>query len=213
MKAAVFDFDGTLCPGDSVVRYLRFCVREGIAPKRQWIEAARGYFDQRLHPERISAAKARALSFIAGRERSVMDEAAKRFFAEELKPRFHAEGLREMERLGAAGCRIVVLSASASVYMDALTEFMPADAVLSTPCECVGGRYTGRVGANCRDEEKVRRLREWADDEELRIVSAYGDSVHDVPLLSLAEEPVWVNPSGKALRAFPAKTVRWGGDG
>ena len=211
MRAAVFDFDGTLCPGDSIVPYLRFCVREGPAPHSQWLRAASGYLRQLLRPSEVAAAKARSLSFIAGRTRAEMDALAERFFRECLRPRFFPEAVRAVEACRAEGLCTVVLSASASVYMDALPRFLPLDAVLCTRCELKDGRYTGQVGPNCRGEEKVRRLRAWAGDEPLEVVRAYGDSAHDIPVMRLAAEPVWVNPSGKAAGLFRAETVLWKG--
>lgn len=209
MRLAVFDFDGTLCPGDSIVPYLRFCVREGAAPRSQWLRAAAGYLRQRVHPSEVSVAKAQSLSFIAGRGKAEMDALAEQFFRECLVPRLFPEGIGAMEAVRAAGCCVLVVSASASVYMDALPKFMPADAVLSTACEVKDGRYTGRVGPNCRGEEKITRIRAWAAGEPFEIVRAYGDSFHDAPVLALAQEPFWVNPSRRALHRLNAETVRW----
>ena len=212
MRVALFDFDGTLCPGDSIVPFLRFCVREGIAPRTQWLKAAAGYLNQKIHPEAVSAAKAKTLSFICGKTKEEMDALAERFFRECLQPRFYKEGIDTLERMRREGLKTIVLSASASVYMDLLPQFMPVDVILSTVCELDGnGRYTGNVGSNCRGEEKLNRLRAWANGEETEIVYAYGDSAHDVPMLAAAQRPVWVNPSRKAAERLRAETVSWEG--
>ena len=210
---ALFDFDGTLCPGDSIVPYLRFCIHEGIAPRSQWLQALAGYMNQKIHPESVSAAKARTLSFIRGKSKEEMDKLAKRFFSECLQSRFYTKGEQTLTKLRDEGIKTIVLSASASVYMDVLPKFLPIDVILSTPCEIdQNGIYTGAVGPNCRDEEKINRLLAWANGEELEVVYAYGDSAHDVPMLSLAQHPVWVNPSRKVLNSLQAETVNWKGD-
>ena len=147
-RFALFDFDGTLCPGDSIVPYLRFCIREGIAPRGQWLRAGGGWLRQALRPSQVVSAKEQSLSFIAGHRVEEMDALARRFFAQELQPRFFADGLREIERLKQAGYRIVVISASADVYMRVLPEFLPCEAVLATRCLTEDGRYTGRIEAN-----------------------------------------------------------------
>ena len=47
IPVAAFDFDGTLCPGDSIVPFLRFCIQEGLAGKAQFFRAARGFLLQK----------------------------------------------------------------------------------------------------------------------------------------------------------------------
>lgn len=210
MRIALFDFDGTLCPGDSIVPYIRFCIHKGQAPYSQWLKAAGGYLHQRLHPEAVSESKAKSLSFIRGRTKTEMDTIAEQFFRKCLQPRFYQEAEEVIKSLRDQDIKAIVLSASASVYMDVLPQFLPVDAVLSTVCELDSeDRYTGAVGLNCRGEEKLRRLREWADGEELEIVTAYGDSAHDIPMLSLAEHPVWVNPSANVAVKEQGEIVHW----
>ncbi|MBR4457416.1 MAG: HAD-IB family hydrolase [Clostridia bacterium] len=208
MRMALFDFDGTLCPGDSIVPYLRLCVREGLAPKAQWLRAGLGYILQRLRLIPVSRAKAMTLSFIRGRSREEMDALARRFFREELLPRCHPEGLREIRRLRNEGIRVAVISASPEVYMRVLPEFVKVDAVLATPCEeDPKGLYTGEVGPNCRGEEKVRRVREaWPDAE---IVTAYGDSRGDLPMLAMTDRAVLVNAGGRLASKAGVSTVTW----
>lgn len=209
MRLALFDFDGTLCPGDSIVPFLRFCIRAGAAPATQWLKAAAGYVGQRLRLIPVSRAKAMTLSFIRGKTREETDALARQFFREHIVPRCYAEGLREIERLRREGVLVAVVSASPEVYMRVLPEFLPADALLATPC-AIGpdGRYTGEVGPNCRDEEKVRRVRSaWPDDAE--IVAAYGDSAHDLPMLSMAERAVLVNAKDKTAAKAHAERLIW----
>ena len=54
---------------------------------------------------------------------------------------------------------VVVVSASTSLYMDLLPEFMPVDDVLSTSCPFdEEGQYTGLVGENCWGVQKPLRI-------------------------------------------------------
>ncbi len=212
-QLALFDFDGTLCPGDSIVPFLRFCVGEGLAPRRQWLRAGRGYLSQLLHPERVRSAKAATLSFLKGKNREEMEKAAETFIRQKLAPRFYPEGIRTLERLRREGVAVLLISASADVYMRLMPDFLPVDEVLATPC-LVGpdGRYAGEIGENCRGEEKIRRLREWQTEqaEETEVLYAYGDSAHDLPMLGLARHPVLVNADGRLAARLPgAAVVQW----
>ena len=66
------------------------------------------------------------------------------------------------------------------------------------------GRYEG---ANCRGEEKVRRLRGWIDgrEEAPARLWAYGNSRGDLRMLAAADVGVNVGRLGRLgrLRAFP----------
>ena len=210
-RAALFDIDGTICPGDSILPWLDFCVREGMAPLSQWAWAGGWYLAQRIRPDLILRAKEKTLSFIKGRRQKDLDEAAQRFFIERVKPRLYPGALAEIRRLREEGWRIVVISASAEVYMRSLLTVLPADLILATECEIdTDGRYTGHLGVNCKGAEKVRRWRKAAAELQWDAVRAYGDSVSDADMLRFCAEPVWVNASARARRMLPdAQTVRW----
>ena len=159
---AFFDFDDTLAHGDSILPFLLYCIRKRISPRRQLVKAAGAFLYWKLRPSRASRAKSATLSFLKGRSADEMLDVARAFFRDEYLPRFYQDGLTELWSLRSQGMKLVVVSASPDVYMRALPEFMPLDAVLSTRCEVGGdGRYTGQVGENCKGEEKVRRIEQF----------------------------------------------------
>lgn len=77
---AFFDFDNTLCKGDSILPFVLWCVRTGRAPASILGKAFCGYVKQRLHPEMVSIAKMEALSFLKGKPKAEIDEIARGFF-------------------------------------------------------------------------------------------------------------------------------------
>ena len=215
MPFALFDFDKTLCRGDSVLPYLLYCIRKGHAPARQIFRAAAGYVKQRIKPTLVTVAKMEALSYITGRTEAEMDEIARGFFRDVLMKRVFADGLAELKRLREAGYRIVVVSASASVYMRVLPEFLPVDAVMSTVCAVdAEGRYNGLIGENCKGLQKPLRIAEYLAASHATLdydrSRAYGDSASDAPMLSLTAHPVLVNPAKGLRSALPdAEKVHW----
>ena len=210
-EAVLFDFDGTLCPGDSIVPWLRFCIHAGAAPRWQWLPAAGGYLRQRLNPARTVSAKETTLSFIQGRTEAEFTPLASRFMAECIAPRIHPEARQLMDELHRDGMKIVVISASPDLYMRCLKEILPVDGLLATVCETDrNGVYTGRITSNCRGGEKVRRWEARNRDRGWRPARAYGDSIRDLPMLSLAETPFLVNPDAALCKALPqACILRW----
>ena len=211
---AFFDFDDTLARGDSILPYLLYCIRRGLAPRQQLLKAAAAFLRWKLQPSTGRAAKETSLSFIAGRTVEEMDEIARDFFREMQQKRFFEDAAPELFRLRELGATIVVVSASSDVYMRVLPEFLPVDAVLSTVCETADGHYTGKVGKNCKGEEKVRRIEAWLAAQGLSIdkarSSGYGDSPSDAPMLLLTGHPTLVNPKRKLVRRIPdGRLCRW----
>lgn len=212
---ALFDFDKTLCRGDSVLPYLLYCVRKGHAPLTQIFRAAGGYVKQRIRPTLVTVAKMDALSFIRGRAEDEMDEIARAFFRDVLMKRVYQEGLQELRRLREEGKHILVASASASVYMRVLPEFLPVDAVLATDCAIdADGRYNGLIGENCKGLQKPLRIASYLAANHMTLdydaSCAYGDSASDAPMLSLTVSPTLVNPAKGLRDALPeARIVHW----
>ncbi len=213
-KCAFFDFDDTLARGDSVVPFLFYAVRRGVAPKSQLLRAAWGFLTQLGRPGNIRRAKEHTFSFIKDKAQAELDDLARDFFREIITPRLFEDAIAHLWQLKSEGYTIVVVSASVEAYMHLLPEFLPVDAVLSTRCECLDGRYTGRIEANCKGDEKPRRIAAWLTENGLELdvpaSRAYGDSPSDAPMLRLVGQPTLVNPGKKLAAALPnAPHVCW----
>lgn len=90
---------------------------------------------------------------------------------------------------------VVIVSASFGEYMHVVGDLLEVDAVLCTELTKHDGTLTGELdGANCRGEEKVRRLREWLSTTGLGgdVDVAYGDSAGDAAMLGAARVAVHV---------------------
>lgn len=211
---AFFDFDDTLAKGDSIFPFLLYCIKRGYAPRRQLFKAAVGFLRWKLQPSSGRAVKEMTLSFIKGRTVEDMDALARDFFRDVQQKAFFEDAAPELFRLRQLGAKIVIVSASSDLYMKVLPEFLPVDAVISTVCEVQEGRYTGKIGKNCKGEEKVARIRRWLDEQGLTIdrehSAGYGDSPSDAPMLLLTAAPTLVNPKRKLRAALPeGRIVHW----
>lgn len=211
---AFFDFDDTLAKGDSIFPFLLYCIRRGIAPKHQLFKAAAGFLRWKIHPSSGRAVKEWSLSYIKDRTVEEMDGIARDFFRDVQQKAFFADAAPELFRLREQGVKIVIVSASSDLYMKVLPEFLPLDAVISTVCETRDGRYTGKIGKNCKGEEKVRRIEAWLKEQGLSIdkkhSAGYGDSPSDAPMLLLTASPNLVNPKRKLVQNVPqGRILRW----
>jgi phosphatidylglycerophosphatase C len=107
---------------------------------------------------------------------------------------------RRLEWHRRAGHRLVIVSASPTIYLETAGRLLGVDAVLATELEVDGnGRLTGRLSRpNCRGAEKALRLQAWlesagrAPSGRPRELWAYGDSAGDGEMLALADVAVWV---------------------
>lgn len=211
IKIALFDFDDTISTGDSIIPYIAYCIRRRVAPRTQWLQALRALWGYTVPCRSLPRPKEAALSFIRGKTVEEMAEIARDFYETVLKPQLKPEALAEMESLKAKGYTILLVSASAAVYMDALRALPLVDDVLSTPCCIENGIYTGKMGADCRLEEKPCRVKAWLKEkglaERAQIVRAYGNSTHDIPMLQLAEQAVLVSPSKKLRERMPRAAI------
>ena len=158
MKYALFDYDGTLAPGDSIVPFMLYAVQKGKAPVSRLIVAGVTAILPYLFPKRFTHgwAKRKALAFLKGRSRAEMDAFALTFFHDKVEKKLYADGQRELARLKQEGYHILLVSASPDVYLNAIGHALGAEAVLATTCglEADGETYTGLVGENCKGVEK-----------------------------------------------------------
>ena len=211
---AFFDFDDTLAKGDSIFPFLLYCIKRGIAPKHQLFKAAAGFLRWKIQPSSGRAVKEWSLSYIKDRTVEEMDGIARDFFRDVQQKAFFADAAPELFRLREQGVKIVIVSASSDLYMKVLPEFLPVDAVISTVCETRDGRYTGKIGKNCKGKEKVRRIEAWLKEQGLSIdkehSAGYGDSPSDAPMLLLTASPNLVNPKRKLVQNVPqGRILRW----
>jgi phosphatidylglycerophosphatase C len=106
------------------------------------------------------------------------------------------------------GDRVVVVSASPEAYVAPAARLLGADGAVATRLEVAGGALTGRYdGANCRGEEKLRRLTAWVADAPEQPVRTwtYGNSRGDLRMLAAADVGVNLGRLGRfgRLRPFP----------
>lgn len=183
MRLAVFDFDGTMIRGDSVVSYLVFAAKEGLLPVSRLISAGLCACLHRLGLMSAQKAKSAALSF-RGKVPQDRLTALDRAFAEALLSRIRPDALDAVKDHRQRGDTVVLLTASTDHYMRFVAEGLPADRLI-----CSETDRAGQVLRNVRGEEKVKALQEFLDSQpeqaEFPGSCAYGDSASDLPLLRL----------------------------
>ncbi len=204
-RVAVFDFDGTIIYGDSVVNMLQIGRRQGKVSFSLLLKAA--IAGALYHLGFISAisSKRAAHAFLA--EMSDADrEKFLREFAQSLFNRARPEAIRQLNAHKTAGDHVILCSASGDCYMQYVAPLLGVDALLCTPCDEKGLP----CGENCRGKEKVRRVNAYlleAGMENAVLAAGYGDTLGDAPILRKCNNPVLVRPKKKLKKALPNATV------
>ena len=216
---ALFDFDGTLCPGDSLIPFCLYAYRHGLCSLGQLFRGGAAGLGYGLHLLSAKRAKEITLCFLKGKSQAQVAQAARGFCREKLLPRLYAQGMEAVKRHHNAGERVLLVSASPELYLTCLREKLPIDGLIATRMYVdENGLYTGQMaGENCRGVEKPLRLAEYLAARGLEVdyaaSTAYGDSGGDASMMELCGRKVAVNPKKKLqkrLRHSSGVTVaRW----
>ncbi len=199
-RAAFFDFDGTLIRGDSILRFLRFALGRGAVSRREVLCLVPHVLSAKAGREPMERVKERALAFEGRLSPGDRERLCGDFVREEVIPHLSPRGLETWEALRNEGARMVLVSASTDDYMVHVARALGADVLL-----CTRLFPDGRVGPNCRGEEKVRRILSWQaslpreEAADLGDSDAFGDSAGDLPMLRLCGRPHAVDP-GRRLK-------------
>lgn len=207
-RIAAFDFDGTLIPGDSVIRYLRYAFKKRYISAAQLIRSAcwGAFYKAGLCDE--TTAKTKSLSFchtLPGKKLQQLDE---RFVLEDLVPLFRKDGLDTIRGLKEHGYLVWIVSASTRNYMQYVARELKADHLICTEFE------NDAVTSNCKGPEKVRRignaLKQQGIQADLKQCRAYGDSKSDLPMLQAMGEGYLINAGKKLCKKAPSlQRLHW----
>jgi HAD superfamily hydrolase (TIGR01490 family) len=216
---ALFDFDGTLIRGDSIILLCLYAYRKGYMSRRY---AAKALHTALLYGLRLCPpvrAKERVLSFLVGMTDAQLSTIAEDFCQTVLVPRLRPQGLETIRTHRAAGHEVLLVSASSIFYLKRLQARLGVDDIIGTRLDVdETGVFAGQVcGENCRGLQKPLRLAEYlaAKGDRLDYDSsfAYGDSYSDLPMLRLCAHKVAINPKARLWRALRkldgATHVQW----
>lgn len=203
---ALFDFDGTLCPGDSLIPFCLYAFRHGRCSLPRLLCGGLAGIGYGLRLVSARQSKQAALGFLKGMTVAEADALAQSFCRDKLLPRLYPEGMQAVKDHHNARQRALLVSASPELYLKFLREKLPLDGIVATRLHVdETGRYTGQIaGENCRGVEKPLRLAEYlaARGEEIDYASssAYGDSAGDAPMMELCARKVAINPKRKLMK-------------
>jgi phosphatidylglycerophosphatase C len=201
---ALFDLDGTLTHHDTLLPFLAgYLAQHPARVLRLWrlVLALLAYALRGRDRGRLKSQAIRAV--MGGNARPRVAAWAERF-VDGLRATgaFRAAGLEILEAHRAAGDSLVLLSASPDLYVPLIGRLLRFDRTVCTEIRWDGERLDGGLRTpNRRGEEKVRCLQRLREECPNTPVTAYGNSLSDLPHLERADRALLVNGNSAARRA------------
>jgi HAD superfamily hydrolase (TIGR01490 family) len=190
---ALFDFDGTLTTKDSLLEFIKY----SCGSLQYYLVMALFspvIFYHTMITKDGEAAKQMLLSFLfKGLKQSELESIGAAFVEQVLPKIERAEMMDVLWDMKKRGYRVVVISASISIWLKPWTDSLGVE-LLCTEFEFKNGMFTGRFATtNCNGTEKVARIRKHLNLMDYAPIYAYGNSKGDLPMLALADFPFMNN--------------------
>ena len=206
-RVAVFDCDGTLWSGDSGYGFMVWSLEQGLVSRStsDWIDTRyRAYLAGDVSEVQICG---EMVQIYSGLHEQELRTAAARYFNEFVRSRVFPEMAGLVAALRQAGVELwAVSSTNKWVVSEGVRDFgIPEEHVLAAEVTVADGVISSDIVDVPTDEAKASALRRVGL---ARPDAVFGNSIHDLAMLEIAEKPFPVNPS-PALLATAAKNG-WG---
>jgi len=199
-----FDLDHTIISTVSGTLLVKGAMRKGLMTPGQFTRILFLWMIYRLKMRDPAKIINLLIDWLKGLTEKDIAELCSVVFNEEIKASVYEEA-REAVRIHKEKNAHVVILSSALVYIcREIADILEIDDIICSRLEVKNGYLTGQTeGPLCFGEEKVRKLREYCEKNNAVIADTwyYGDSVSDLPALSIAGNPVCINPDKKLKKA------------
>ncbi len=197
MKLVLFDLDDTLFDGDTEGRWVEYMYQNNLIKASDFFEKMKffeseyrkGNLDVILYSEfLLSPLIGKCFSDVKNHIDSFVSDVVVRLtddLTKELLDK-HKDDTK------------VLTSGSLSFLVHKISHKLGIENSFGTDPEYSDDKFTGRVdGVPNFSEEKVRRIKLWKGSKEFEDITAYSDSIHDLPLLEFSDNAIAVSPDDK----------------
>ena len=197
-KLAIFDVDYTITRKETLMELYKYTIRED---KTKVKYLPRALFSGLMYILKIydeKRVKESFLKFLEGQHEKDISELVKRFYKNRLSNILYSDSIEMMKRLKSEGYDIYLISATPEFYLYELYALKEVDKIIGTRFQFQEGIFTRSMeGNNCKGEEKVKRLMEVLEKENIEVdfkeSYMFSDSLSDKPLLDLVGKPYLIN--------------------
>lgn len=193
---ALVDICGTLVDLNTLTEFVKFIHRTRVSGYIAWLLFSSALLANRLGLIGGISLRAVAVWSLYGIRHNALQAAADVFFESRCYARLNNELINHLNILKSRNHKIILVSATLCVIAKTFARKLNYDAVLATELEFKDQVATGSVlGVYCEQGEKVNRIKASFGGIEVEGVqiSAYGNSVDDLPMLEWSKFPhvIW----------------------
>lgn len=209
MKLAIFDFDGTLFPQDTLpfllsqwfnLRYSKTKLLKVYLPLVPLYILYKSGINSRLTREqmRVKALQGFNRIFIGMTEQEIIE-----YFSgtcESIKGLLNSSVVEEVQKAKEAGFHTVILSGSYSLLLKGIGEYLEIDTIIGTEMYFSNGIFNHNKELDLiSGSSKTEKLNSYFINHEINWLESYAfaDSYTDLDILELVGNPVVVNPDQK----------------
>ena len=202
MALAFFDMDGTLVNGDTNDISIGHFVDLKLAPK-SIIETLNEY-ERRFYLGTLDINEfvRFACTPLLGLDKDKLDEVLTTTIRDHIITKVRSGALDEIKFHQAKGNTIVIVTSTMDYLVQKVAYFLGIEHYIAAPMERVDGVLTGKqCGIVPYQKDKVTRIKEFVKEHNLSLEGSYGygDTINDIPMLSLCTYKYAVNPNEKLL--------------
>ena len=197
-KLAIFDVDFTITNKETLLEFFKFMLKKdkkNIKYLLRVIVSGILYGIKVYDEKRV---KECFLKFIDGINEKDLNNLVKNYYDERLTNIFYKDAIDKIKELKQKGYKIYLISASPEFYLKEFYAIKEVDMIIGTRFHFNDGKFARKMlGANCKGEEKVKRLMSVLKEKNIRVdfknSLMFSYSLSDTPLLDLVGNGYLIN--------------------
>lgn len=197
-KLAIFDVDFTITNKETLLEFFKFILKKdnkNIKYVPRVITSGLLYGIKVYDERRV---KESFLKFIDGIDEKDLKNLVKSYYDERLTSILYKDAIDKIRELKGKGYKIYLISASPEFYLNEFYDIKEVDMIIGTKFHFNEGKFARKMlGANCKGEEKVKRLMEVLKEKNIEVdfknSLMFSDSLSDKPLLDLVGNGYLIN--------------------
>ncbi len=212
MKAAFFDFDGTLYNGVIAFDFLKYLIKnkflasDGISKLPSFLFH---YIMDKLNLKNRYDTNKALYSKLKGWNAKLIEEISSEFCQTSVKKNLYRDIVKMLKQHKKDGYKIIIVTSALREIIIPVKKILPVDDILATEIKIVNDIYSGKIKSLPVGHNRINVVRDYCKKNQIELSKSYAYSDHfsDVAMLKNAGRAVATRPEKKLLSH--AKSMGW----